>query len=90
DTTYYSTMGIYYFVGYGKGAAALQAWAVDNPLFIISQAYIDAEDLGADYLNTMGAKLYGTEIDREGYDDVAYSEIPIPTWVINKDLSSVN
>lgn len=89
DTTYYSTMGEHYFAGYGKGGAALQGWAVDNPLFVISQAYIHSEDLSANYLNETGTKEYGDEIDREGYPNVPYNEVPVPTWIINKNLDLV-
>ncbi len=89
ETTYYSTMGVYYIAGYGKGGAALQGWAVDNPLFVISQAYIHSDDLSTNYLRTTGAKEYGTDVEREGFDNVPYSEISVPTWIINKKLSSV-
>jgi hypothetical protein len=88
DTTYYSTMGVYYLVGYGSGGAALQGWAVNNPLFVVSQVFINADDLSAEYLKETGAKLYGTDLAR--YEDVPYSDIPIPTWIIDENLTSAD
>lgn len=62
--TNYST---FYLVGYGKGAAALEAWAAENPILVGSQAYIDATGAGAEYLSEVGAKSYdGTNTG--GYD----------------------
>jgi len=86
-TTYYSTMGSYYLVGYGTGGTALQGWAVNNPLFVISQAYVDTNDLDAYYLNRTGSQEYGDQIAR--YDNVSYNDIPVPTWIVNSKLAGV-
>ena len=41
--TYYSAFTYHYLVGYGDGAPALQLWAAQNPLKMISQVYVDAQ-----------------------------------------------
>ncbi len=62
--TNYST---FYFVGVEDGAAPLEAWAVENPIKVVSQVYINGESVGEDYLNTVGSKIYdGT--NKGGYD----------------------
>lgn len=40
--THYSAMTYHYVVGYGAGAAALQLYAANNPLRMISQVYLEA------------------------------------------------
>ena len=39
----FSTFGEFYLAGYGEGAAPLEAWAAENPIFVISQAFVDGE-----------------------------------------------
>ncbi|MEA4934676.1 MAG: hypothetical protein VB071_14000, partial [Lawsonibacter sp.] len=62
--TNYST---FYLVGYGAGAAPLEAWAAENPILVGSQAYLDGVSAGTEYLTTVGTKTYdGTNTG--GYD----------------------
>jgi hypothetical protein len=62
--TNYST---FYFVGYGKGAAALETWSAKNPTYVDSQAFIGGEGVGQAYLDEVGARIYdGTNTG--GYD----------------------
>ena len=62
--TNYST---FYFVGYGKGAAALETWSAKNPTYVDSQAFIGGESAGKDFLDEAGARIYdGTNTG--GYD----------------------
>lgn len=63
----FSTFGEFYVVGYGAGAAPLELWAAQNPIFVISQTYVDGESAGQDALNNAGAAVYdGT--NTSGYD----------------------
>ena len=62
----FSTFGEFYLVGYGKGAAALELWAAANPIFVISQAYVDGTSAGAEALNAVGSVLYTGE-NTSGY-----------------------
>ena len=93
----FSTFGEFYLVGYEGGAAALELWAAANPLFVISQVYLDGESLGQAALNEAGAKVYdgantggyqaisdleGT-LSRTGMSQIANRDIPVPTWFVN-------
>ena len=51
----FSTFGEFYLAGYGKGAAALELWAAANPIFVISQAYVDGTSAGADALTAVAS-----------------------------------
>ena len=62
-----STYSTFYFVGYQAGAAPLEGWAAQNPIFVISQAYIDGPGAGQDYLDTIGAQEYDGH-NTGGYD----------------------
>lgn len=53
--TGYST---FYFVGYGKGAAALETWSVQNPTYVGSQALLHGKSAGQSFLNEKGAQIY--------------------------------
>jgi poly(3-hydroxybutyrate) depolymerase len=75
--TYYSAFGYNYLVGYGKGVSALQLWAANNPLRMISQVYLNAEaDAAYDALlaaagNTqVGATPQPNHMDFAGYKDI--------------------
>ncbi len=83
DTTYYNTFGLFYLAGYGDGGSALQAWAMENPHFVISSAFIQTEDLDSNFIAKTGAKTFSEN------QDISYSEVPVPTWFVNDDLSSV-
>jgi poly(hydroxyalkanoate) depolymerase family esterase len=83
DTKYYNTFGLFYLAGYGDGGTALQAWAMENPLFVISSTFIQTKDLNADFIANTGAKTFSEN------KNIAYSEVPVPTWFVNNDLNSV-
>ena len=92
---YFSIFGENYLVGYGKGGTALEAWAVANPLFVISQAYVDTESLADTYYDQFSKKLF------DGYNTgypaveipaslkIPYNDVPVPTWYINAGLANV-
>jgi len=93
---YFSIFGLHYFVGYGKGAGVLEAWAAANPIFIISQVYVDGESLSEAYYSQM-AKMYYDGLNT-GYapieipDEIkiARNEVPVPTWFINRDVNKIS
>lgn len=47
-----------YYVGYGEGCAVLESWTANNPVYVIAQAMIGGESVGADYLNQVGDRVY--------------------------------
>lgn len=59
--TVFSTFGEFYLVGYGAGAAPLEAWAAANPILTISQAYLHGESAGNAYLMEQGSVEYGAK-----------------------------
>ncbi|MDD6212287.1 MAG: hypothetical protein PUB22_03975, partial [Clostridiales bacterium] len=63
----FSTFGEFYLAGYGKAAAPLEAWAAANPIFVISQAYINGESVDEATLETLGNVLYDGS-NTSGYD----------------------
>ena len=74
--TYYSAFTYHYLVGYGDGAPALQLWAAQNPLKMISQVYVDAQaDAAYDALlkaageTQVGKTPQPNHMDFEGYTD---------------------
>lgn len=83
DTTYYNTFGLFYLAGYGKGGTALQAWAMENPHFVISSAFVQTEDLDEAVIAKTGTQVFPEN------KDISYSEVPVPTWFVNKDLNAV-
>ena len=56
---YFTTFGEFYLVGYGAGAAPLEAWAAENPHLIISQAYLNGTTCGLENLRAAGEESYG-------------------------------
>jgi len=87
---YFSIFGEHYFVGYGAGAPPLEAWAVANPLRVISQVYIDSPGLPTEYLNQYASLEYGgangsyvTIPFPPGFRKIRYDETVLPTWYIN-------
>ena len=56
---YFTTFGEFYLVGYGAGAAPLEAWAAENPHLIISQAYLNGTTYGLENLRAAGEESYG-------------------------------
>lgn len=83
DTKYYNTFGEFYLAGYGKGGTALQAWAMQNPHFVISSVFAQTEDLDPDFIGESGAKTFPEN------EEISYNEVPVPTWFVNEDLNSV-
>lgn len=84
DTTYYNTFGVFYLVGYGEGGTALQAWSMENPLFVISSVFIETEDLDEDFIAETGTKTFDEN------EDISYNEVPVPIWFVNEDLKAVD
>jgi poly(3-hydroxybutyrate) depolymerase len=83
DTKYYNTFGVFYLAGYGNGGTALQAWAMQNPLFVISSVFVDTKDLNSEFITQTGAKTFPEN------SKISYSEVPVPTWFVNDNPSSV-
>jgi hypothetical protein len=91
----FSTYGEFYFVGYDKGAAPLEAYAAQNPTFIISQAYVGGKGIGQASLDQYGAVKYDGS-NTSGYDpliksfdetlakcgltQIARKDVAVPTW----------
>lgn len=57
--TYFTTFGVFYLEGYGEGAAALEAWAAENPNLVISQAFVNGASVGASALTDIGSVSFG-------------------------------
>jgi poly(3-hydroxybutyrate) depolymerase len=97
NNRYFSIFGLHYLVGYGHGAAALEAWAVAHPLRVIAQVYLDSPGLSAEYLNSYAARQFDGETDGsytdvvfpEGFDLIRYDETVLPTWYIHPDRRSI-
>ncbi|MER7282964.1 PHB depolymerase family esterase [Dactylosporangium sp. NPDC000244] len=93
---YFSIFGEHYFVGYGHGAPALEAWAVAHPLKAIAQVYLDSTGLDAAYLDSYasrefdGRTSYTPVVFPEGFDLIRYDETVLPTWYINPDERSAS
>lgn len=83
DTKYYNTFGLFYLAGYGDGGTALQAWSMENPLFVISSVFVQTEDLDSDFIEKTGAKTF------KDNKDFTYKDVPVPTWFVNEDLYAV-
>jgi poly(3-hydroxybutyrate) depolymerase len=94
---YFSIFGLHYFVGYGGGAPALEAWAVAHPLRVIGQVYVDSPGLAADYLASYASREFDGDTDAnyttvefpEGFDLIRYDEVVLPTWYIHPDRRTV-
>ena len=54
----FSTFGENYVVGYGKGASAVEYWAAQNPILVISQAYLNGESIGSEQLTAAASTEY--------------------------------
>jgi poly(3-hydroxybutyrate) depolymerase len=90
---FYSTHGVHYIAGYGSGGTALQNYVANNPLFVISAAFIDTSDLGN--LDQIGAQEFtftprftATGMDPR-FTSVPYKDVPVPVWFVNQDDSNV-
>jgi poly(3-hydroxybutyrate) depolymerase len=95
---YFSIFGLHYLVGYGAGAAALEAWAVAHPLRVISQAYVDSPGLSVEYLSSYAAREFDGQTDAgyttvvfpDGFDLIRYDETVLPTWFVHPEPGSVD
>jgi poly(3-hydroxybutyrate) depolymerase len=94
SNNYFSIFGEHYFVGYGGGGPALEAWAVAHPLKVIAQAYVDSTGLSAVYLDSYASLEYDgttayTPVDfPPGFRLIRYDETVLPTWYIHPDATS--
>lgn len=86
---YFSIFGEHYLVGYGGGGPALEAWAAENPLRVIAQAYLGSAGLPAEYLAGLGSHEYDgttagyTPVDfPDGFDLIRRDEVVLPTWYV--------
>lgn len=93
---YFSIYGEHYFVGYGGGGPALEAWAVANPLVVIAQAYVDSAGLSKSYLDSYaplefdGQTLYTPVTFPPGFRLIRHDEVVVPTWYIHPDQQSAS
>ena len=55
----FSNHGAFGMVGYGDGAAILESWTAQNPIWALGQVLVDGESAGADFLAEVGAEVYG-------------------------------
>lgn len=90
----FTTFGEFYLAGYGKGAAALELWAAENPIFVIAQAYVNGESAGEAALTAVASELYTGKSNSGDISDVldatlktvgigaqmAPKDVPVPTW----------
>lgn len=94
----FSTFGEFYLVGYGNGASALERWAAQNPILVISQAFVDGTSVGSDSLTSVAGTLYNgassgygdissvlpAMLTQVGIDgEIAPKDVPVPTWMMN-------
>lgn len=92
---YFSIFGISYLLGFDGGGSALEAWATENPLNVISQAYVNTESQNESFYNQFNDKFMDgqssgyTPIDIPMDIKIAYNEIPIPTLFIHPSLNKV-
>ena len=97
DVPVFSTFGEHYVAGYGKGGAAIERWAAQNPILVIAQAYIDGESAGTEALTAVASTEYDgmssngdlTEVLDDTLAQVgiggrmAPKDVPVPTCLIN-------
>ena len=95
NVNYWSAFGEWYFVGYGEGCAPLEAWAAKNPIFVISQVYVNGTGAGQSYLDATGDTVYPvgtngyditqdvkTRLEAMGESMIKNKDIPVPTWFV--------
>jgi poly(3-hydroxybutyrate) depolymerase len=97
NNRYFSVFGLHYLVGYGSGAAALEAWAVAHPLRVIGQVYVDSPGLDAAYLESYAGREFGGATEGsytpvefpDGFDLIRYDETVLPTWYVRPDRHTI-
>jgi len=96
--TYYSSYGLEYLYGAGDGGDLLQEWAANNPMKVISQAFVDST-LSADTLQTdvqnvtytdtfpmvSAPNVYPNSQVNSAFLPIAAMDVPTPTWLINSE-----
>jgi len=93
--SYFSIFGESYLAGYGKGGAALEAWAAANPLLVCSQVYIDSVSPSKEFYSQFALKKFDglssgyKKIQIPENIKISYNEVPVPTWFINSSLDNV-
>ncbi|MDD6211823.1 MAG: PHB depolymerase family esterase, partial [Clostridiales bacterium] len=80
----FANYGCFYLVGYEGGAAPMEAWSAENPIWVVSQAFISGRSAGSSYLKEVGAKTYDARnsVAFEG-EELSRGEVPVPTWFVN-------
>ena len=56
----FSNHGTFGMVGYEDGAAILESWTAQNPIWCLGQVLVDGQSAGADFLAEVGAQVYGS------------------------------
>jgi len=93
---FFSVFGISYLLGYDAGGSALESWAAENPLNVISQVYVNTKsqeksfytEFGKKYMDGKSSGYTAIEIPEE--IKMAYNQIPIPTLFIHSDLKQID
>ena len=83
--TWYLPPESYYVVGYGAAGAALHKLVMKDPTLVAAAAFVDASDIGSEYLAQMSSNFFPTP-DWNG-NAVASSSVPLPVWIISGDIS---
>ncbi|MFB4274539.1 PHB depolymerase family esterase [Nonomuraea sp. MTCD27] len=83
--TWYLPPESYYVVGYDTAGSVLQKMVMKDPTLVAAAAFVNASDIGGDFLASLDSNYYPTP-DRNG-NLVASSNVPLPVWIISKDLS---
>lgn len=104
DVSVFSTFGEFYLAAYGESCAAVELWAAQNPILVISQVYVNGKGVSADALAEAGKVEYDG-VKAGGYADipdfegtlkkvgttaVTKAEVPVPTWFVNYAAGSAN
>ena len=104
EVSVFSTFGEFYLAAYGESCEAVELWAAQNPILVISQVYVGGTGLSADALAEAGKTEYdgvkaggyaditdfeGT-LEKVGMKVVTKAEVPVPTWFVNYAADSAN
>jgi poly(3-hydroxybutyrate) depolymerase len=83
---YFKLFGEHYLVGYeGNGGAALQMYAAENPLRVISAAFVNASNIGSEFFEEAGKATL--PYSPAAMSEVTKAEVPVPVIIIDKDPS---